>query len=61
MFQGHKLYNVNRNKNEQAQKVMVALANDYDEVPEVTEGNIAAVTGLKVRNFERFIRVLTNS
>ena len=30
---------------------MVALADDYDEVREVTEGNIAALTGLKVHNF----------
>lgn len=36
-------------KNEPIAKIMVVEADDFEEVTEVTEGNIAAVSGLKVR------------
>lgn len=42
------MYNLKQGKNELMQKLMVVEADDFEEVAEVTEGNIAAVSGLKV-------------
>lgn len=42
------MYNLKQGKNEPVQKLMVVEADDFEEVAEVTEGNIAAVSGLKV-------------
>lgn len=36
---------------EQSQRVMEALADEFKEMPKMTGGNIAAVTGLKVIYF----------
>lgn len=48
MSKGSKVYNVKQNKWEQTGKVMIVEADDFEEVSEITEGNIAAVTGMKV-------------
>lgn len=48
LSKGSKLYNLQQNKWEQVGKVMIVEADDFEEVHEITEGNIAAVTGLKV-------------
>lgn len=48
ILQGQRIHVVRNEKNEQIQKLMIALADDYEEVSEVTKGNIAATTGLKV-------------
>ncbi|XP_065207063.1 ribosome-releasing factor 2, mitochondrial [Planococcus citri] len=47
MTKNQKIYNVTEDKNEQVQRLMVALADEYEEAPEITAGNIAAATGLK--------------
>ncbi|XP_058808479.1 ribosome-releasing factor 2, mitochondrial isoform X1 [Phymastichus coffea] len=44
---GQKLYNIQRGQVEQSQKLYAAYADDYEEISEIGEGNIAAVTGLK--------------
>ncbi|KAL6258076.1 hypothetical protein P5V15_009992 [Pogonomyrmex californicus] len=47
MKRNQKLYNMMREKNEQCTRLYVACADDYEEVAEVSYGNIAAVSGLK--------------
>ncbi|XP_036138321.1 ribosome-releasing factor 2, mitochondrial [Monomorium pharaonis] len=47
MKRSQKLYNVTREQNEQCTRLYIACADDYEEVDEVTYGNIAAVAGLK--------------
>lgn len=47
MKKGQKLYNVTRQQNEQCTRLYVACADDYEEVNEVSYGNVAAVSGLK--------------
>lgn len=42
------MYNMKQGVNELASSIMVVEADDYDEVAEISEGNIAAVSGLKV-------------
>ncbi|XP_069683538.1 ribosome-releasing factor 2, mitochondrial [Periplaneta americana] len=42
-----KIYNIRQEKQEQTGKLMVAFADENEEVGEVSAGNIAAVTGLK--------------
>ncbi|XP_053984350.1 ribosome-releasing factor 2, mitochondrial [Hylaeus volcanicus] len=44
---GTKVYNVQREISEQVGKLYVACADDYQDVSEISHGNIAAVTGLK--------------
>ena len=43
---GTKIFNVNRNAYESVQKIYLALADEFKEIPLVTAGNIVAVTGL---------------
>lgn len=45
---GQKLFNMDKNSSEQTTKLLMAHANDFDEVETVDCGNIAVVTGLKV-------------
>ncbi|XP_014478034.1 PREDICTED: ribosome-releasing factor 2, mitochondrial [Dinoponera quadriceps] len=47
MRKGQKLYNVTRERSEQCLHLYIACADDYEEVAEVSYGNIAAVAGLK--------------
>ncbi|XP_018311284.1 ribosome-releasing factor 2, mitochondrial [Mycetomoellerius zeteki] len=47
MKKGQKLYNVTREQSEQCTRLYIACADDYEEVTEVSYGNIAAVSGLK--------------
>ncbi|XP_023717638.1 ribosome-releasing factor 2, mitochondrial [Cryptotermes secundus] len=44
---GQKIYNITQGKTEQTGKLMVAFADESEEVSEVDHGNIAAITGLK--------------
>lgn len=44
---GQKLFNVQRGQIEQSLKLYAAYADDYEEISEIGQGNIAAVTGLK--------------
>lgn len=45
--EGQKLYNVNRDKNQIISKMFQAFADDFRNVPSVSKGNIAIVTGIK--------------
>lgn len=45
---GQKLYNAHQDITEHTGKLLVAYANEFQEVSEVTNGNIAVVTNLKV-------------
>nr|XP_012217751.1 PREDICTED: ribosome-releasing factor 2, mitochondrial [Linepithema humile]XP_012217752.1 PREDICTED: ribosome-releasing factor 2, mitochondrial [Linepithema humile]XP_012217753.1 PREDICTED: ribosome-releasing factor 2, mitochondrial [Linepithema humile]XP_012217754.1 PREDICTED: ribosome-releasing factor 2, mitochondrial [Linepithema humile] len=47
MKKSQKLYNVTRKQSEQCTRLYIACADDYEEVAEVSYGNIAAVGGLK--------------
>ncbi|XP_011066295.1 PREDICTED: ribosome-releasing factor 2, mitochondrial isoform X2 [Acromyrmex echinatior] len=47
MKKGQKLYNVTRGQIEQCTRLYIACADNYEEVTEVSYGNIAAVSGLK--------------
>jgi len=47
MTKSQKLYNVTREQSEQCTRLYIACADDYEEVTEVSYGNIAAVSGLK--------------
>lgn len=47
MKKGQKLYNMTREQSEQCTRLYIACADDYEEVTEVSLGNIAAVGGLK--------------
>ncbi|XP_020287583.1 ribosome-releasing factor 2, mitochondrial isoform X2 [Pseudomyrmex gracilis] len=47
MKKSQKLYNVTREQSEQCTRLYIACADDYEEVAEVSRGNIAAVAGLK--------------
>ncbi|XP_011702790.1 PREDICTED: ribosome-releasing factor 2, mitochondrial [Wasmannia auropunctata] len=47
MRKNQKLYNVTREQNEHCTRLYIACADDYEEVTEVSYGNIAAVGGLK--------------
>ncbi|XP_054264972.1 ribosome-releasing factor 2, mitochondrial [Macrosteles quadrilineatus] len=44
---GQRLYNMKQDKSETITKLMVVEADDFEEVSEVTQGNIAAASGLK--------------
>lgn len=55
-LQNQKIFNLRAESSEQIKNVMIAYADDYEEVNTVTAGNVAAVTGLKVRqNFFIFL------
>jgi elongation factor G len=47
LSKGQKVYNIHQERTEQAGKLMVAFADESEEISEVMCGNIAAVTGLK--------------
>ena len=47
LTKGQKLYNVQRKRSEQGGRLYAAYADDYEEVAEISEGNIGALTGLK--------------
>ncbi|XP_011305891.1 ribosome-releasing factor 2, mitochondrial [Fopius arisanus] len=47
LSKGQKIYNVQRERTEQGGKLYAAYADDYEEIPEISEGNIAALGGLK--------------
>lgn len=47
LTKGQRMYNVERARSEQGGRLYAAYADDYEEVAEVTEGNIGALTGLK--------------
>ncbi|XP_015120676.1 ribosome-releasing factor 2, mitochondrial [Diachasma alloeum] len=47
LSKGQRVYNVQREKTEQGGKLYAAYADDYEEIAEVSEGNIAALGGLK--------------
>ncbi|XP_029673570.1 ribosome-releasing factor 2, mitochondrial isoform X2 [Formica exsecta] len=47
MRKGQKLYNMTREQSEQCTRMYIACADDYEEVAEVSLGNIAAIGGLK--------------
>lgn len=42
-----KIYNVGQEKTEQGGRLCAAYADDYMEIPEINQGNIVAMTGLK--------------
>ncbi|XP_050487710.1 ribosome-releasing factor 2, mitochondrial [Bombus huntii] len=44
---GMKLYNVRKEEKELVGKLYIAYADEYQEIPKITRGNIAAITGLK--------------
>ncbi|OAD60361.1 Ribosome-releasing factor 2, mitochondrial [Eufriesea mexicana] len=44
---GKKIYNVRSAEKEVIGKSYIAFADDYQEIPKITNGNIAAITGLK--------------
>lgn len=44
-----------QDKSETITKLMVVEADDFEEVSEVTQGNIAAASGLKVSQKSNFI------
>lgn len=48
MMQGQKLQYINKKKTESIRKLLIALADDYEEVHDINEGQIAAVVGLEV-------------
>lgn len=48
---GQKIYNFGQDRSEQTGRLYVAYADDFREVEKITRGNIAVVTGLKVRVF----------
>lgn len=45
---GDVLYNVNKNSEERAMKVLEMYADDYEELPSASCGNVVAISGLKV-------------
>ncbi|KAK0088909.1 hypothetical protein PV325_010230 [Microctonus aethiopoides] len=47
LTKGQKIYNVQQQKSEQGGKLYAAYADDYEEIHEVTEGNIGGLAGLK--------------
>uniref|UniRef100_A0A1B6GLX8 Tr-type G domain-containing protein n=1 Tax=Cuerna arida TaxID=1464854 RepID=A0A1B6GLX8_9HEMI len=47
LTKGQKVYNMRQGKSELLTKIMVVEADDFEEVQEVTKGNIAAVSGLQ--------------
>lgn len=47
LLKGQKIYNVHRGKAEQGGRLYAAYADDYEEINEINEGNIAALGGLK--------------
>uniref|UniRef100_A0A1B6KGD5 Tr-type G domain-containing protein n=1 Tax=Graphocephala atropunctata TaxID=36148 RepID=A0A1B6KGD5_9HEMI len=47
LAKGQKVYNMRQQKSEPLTRIMVVEADDFDEVQEITEGNIAAVSGLQ--------------
>ncbi|XP_075222961.1 mitochondrial ribosome recycling factor 2 isoform X2 [Lycorma delicatula] len=47
LIKGQKIYSMNQKKSEQINRLMVALADDYEEVKEIHAGNVVAVSGLK--------------
>lgn len=54
-IKGQKIYNIGRDQSEQIGRLYVAYADDFLEVDTITSGNIAVVTGLKVRNFSKLL------
>ncbi|KAI4498896.1 hypothetical protein M0802_006071 [Mischocyttarus mexicanus] len=47
MKKGNRIYNVRNEKVEQSNRLYLACADDYEEINEINNGNIAAVTGLQ--------------
>lgn len=47
MKKGEKIYNVQKEKVEQTSRLYIACADDYKEINEINNGNIAAVAGLQ--------------
>ncbi|XP_063981816.1 ribosome-releasing factor 2, mitochondrial [Diachasmimorpha longicaudata] len=47
LSKGQRIYNVQRKRTEQGGKLYAAYADDYEEISDVSEGNIAALGGLK--------------
>ncbi|XP_043273413.1 ribosome-releasing factor 2, mitochondrial [Venturia canescens] len=47
LTKGQKIYNIEREKSEQGGRLYAAYADDYEEINEITAGNIGAFTGLK--------------
>lgn len=47
LTKGQKIYNIERAKSEQGGRLYAACADDYEEINEITAGNIGAFTGLK--------------
>ncbi|XP_046829118.1 ribosome-releasing factor 2, mitochondrial [Vespa crabro] len=47
MKKGEKIYNVQKEKVEQISRLYIACADDYKEINEINNGNIAAVAGLQ--------------
>lgn len=45
---GQKIYNLGQDRSEQIGRLYIAYADDFQEVEQITRGNIAVVTGLKV-------------
>lgn len=44
---GQKFYNIHQKINEQSNKLLIAYADDYEEIGSLNNGNIAVLTGLK--------------
>lgn len=51
LVKGQKIYNTHQDSTEQTGRLLVAYADDFQEVEQVTNGNIAVLTGLKVLLF----------
>lgn len=49
LSKGQKIYNIRQEGTEQCGRVYIACADDFKEVENVKNGNIAVVSGLKVR------------
>ncbi|KAK6635136.1 hypothetical protein RUM44_000385 [Polyplax serrata] len=47
IHKGMKLFNVTKGKSDKCEKLYIAYADDYEEVPDVGMGNVCAVSGLK--------------
>lgn len=47
LLKGQKIYNIYKSKSEQGGKLYSAYADDYEEINQVTQGNIGALGGLK--------------
>lgn len=47
MTKGQRIYNVQREQTEQSGRLYAAYADDYEEIEEIGQGNIGALTGMK--------------